>query len=290
MAYLGIIFALIALLCWGFGDFFIQRASRKIGIVQALFFNTLVVAVLVLPFVYTQLIDSLGSTTFWILIASGIIVFFTALLQFRVLEIGKLSVVEPVASLELPFTVLIAAALGSEILSLPSYVLITIVFIGITMTVSSRISHLGILLTKFEKGTFIALAGALGMALTNFLYGHGGQISSPLLAFWIIETVIMILSGVYLIYSDQFRHLYKDFKKAPGAIIAESTFDNIAWLSFTFAVLYIPISVAIAISESYIILAVVLGVLVNRERLKHHQYLGVFVAFVGVLLLAITSG
>ncbi len=34
MAYLGIIFALGALLCWGFGDFFIQRTSRKTGVIH----------------------------------------------------------------------------------------------------------------------------------------------------------------------------------------------------------------------------------------------------------------
>ena len=35
---LGIIYAIAAMLSWGVGDFLIQRASRKIGIWQTLFF------------------------------------------------------------------------------------------------------------------------------------------------------------------------------------------------------------------------------------------------------------
>jgi drug/metabolite transporter (DMT)-like permease len=291
MEYLGIIFALVALLCWGFGDFFIQKASRKIGVVQALFFNTVTVSVVLLPFVYKDLPLLLQDhVIFWTLIASGILIFFTAILQYKVLAVGKLSVVEPVASLELPFTVLIAAAIGAELLGFRAYALIAIIFVGILLTVSPKIFHIGEVFRRFEKGTFLALAGALGMALTNYLFGHGSQISSPLLSMWLIHVVITVIAVSYLIAKNKFTNLPQDFKKAPGAIIAESTFDNIAWLAFSFAAIYIPISIAITISESYIILAVLLGVFINKEKLKHHQFLGVALAFVGVLLLALIAG
>lgn len=36
--YIGILFAFIALISWGFGDFFIQKTTRIIGSWKALFF------------------------------------------------------------------------------------------------------------------------------------------------------------------------------------------------------------------------------------------------------------
>ncbi len=291
MSYLGIIFALVALFAWGFGDFFIQRASRKIGIMQALFFNTLAVSVVLLPFVWNQIPNLVSDqVTFWALIGIGVAFFFTGTLQFYVLEIGKLAVVEPIASLELPLTVLISAVIGAELLSAPSYVIIAIVFLGIALTVSPHAFHLGHIFRRLEKGTFVALLGALGMALTNFLMGHASQISSPVLTVWLVDVVILVMATVILLYKNQFKHLYQDFKKAPGAIIAESTLDNIAWLAYCLAVIYIPISIAITISESYIILAVLLGIFINKEKLKHHQTLGIIFAIGGVLLLSWMTG
>jgi uncharacterized membrane protein len=75
-------------------------------------------------------------------------------------------------------------------------------------------------------------------------------------------------------------------RKYPYTVLAEVFFDNAAWIAYAFAVVYIPISVAITISESYIILAVILGLIINREKLKHHQYFGVVLAIAGVLVLA----
>jgi drug/metabolite transporter (DMT)-like permease len=225
-----------------------------------------------------------------ILVGSGVLIFFTATWQYYVLRVGKLAVVEPVISLELPLTVLISALLGREVLSLPIYVLIITVFVGIILTVSPTKFHIGHLLARFEKGTFIALVGAAGMALTNFVFGHNSQVASPLVSLWVIHFVITVIAAAWLIFKRQFMHLGRDFRKAPVAIIAETVFDNTAWVAYAYAVLYIPISIAITVSEGYIILAVLLGVVVNRERLKHHQYLGVVLAIAGVLLLSYLSG
>ena len=50
---LGIIFAFAAMLCWGFGDFLIQKSTRKFGDVETLFFISFFGAVVLFPFVFT---------------------------------------------------------------------------------------------------------------------------------------------------------------------------------------------------------------------------------------------
>ncbi len=66
--------------------------------------------------------------------------------------------------------------------------------------------------------------------------------------------------------------------------------DNVAWIAYTFAMTLTAIGVATALSESYIIITVLLGLTINRERLEFHQKLGLVTALIAaVVLAAITS-
>src|SRR5688500_18454885 len=55
--YYGIFFALIALFSWGFGDFFIQRTTRVIGIWKALFFIAFTGGMVLFPFIRNDLLS-----------------------------------------------------------------------------------------------------------------------------------------------------------------------------------------------------------------------------------------
>ncbi len=71
----GIGFAFVAMLCWGIGDFLIQRSTRKIGDWETLFVITLFGSLILLPFVYRG-IPALFfhlSQNLWILVSSGLI-------------------------------------------------------------------------------------------------------------------------------------------------------------------------------------------------------------------------
>ncbi len=293
MEYLGIIFALVALLCWGFGDFFIQRTSRKIGIIDAMFVIDFVAAIVLLPFIWNEL-PLLDIHSISILVIAGAFIVGAAFLLFEGLKIGKLSIVEPVASLELPFTVLIAGFIGHEKLSLVTYALIALVFLGIFLTVTEGKHIFANLwhgyIKKFERGVWFAFFGAILMAFSNYTIGYASQETSPLMSIWATSIVLLLPCFIYYVYTNRFGLLMQHIGKYPATVLAEVFFDNAAWIAFAFAVIYIPISVAITISESYIILAVLLGVIINRERLKHHQYLGVALAICGVLILSVVAG
>jgi drug/metabolite transporter (DMT)-like permease len=288
MGYAGIIFALVALVCWGFGDFFIQRTSRKVGIVDALFYIDLIGAVVLTPFVWHR-IPELDSFAVGILLLGGIFITVAAFLLFQGLKIGKLSIVEPIASLELPFTVLVAALFGQEHLGWQPYLLIFIVFLGIVLSVTEGLHVFKNSLGRVERGTWFVLAGACFMALSNVTIGLGSQASDPLMAIWATNLVTIVPCLIYYIYTQRFGLMLNHIRKYPGTVLAEVVFDNGAWIAYAAAVLFIPISVAVTITESYIILAVLLGIIINREKLRHHQYLGIILAIGGVLLLAILT-
>ena len=67
--------------------------------------------------------------------------------------------------------------------------------------------------------------------------------------------------------------------------------DKAAWVAFAFAMSLAPIAVAVALSESYIIIAVILGLFVNKEKIQFHQKCGLVLAiFAAIFLAAITGG
>ncbi|MDP1695029.1 MAG: DMT family transporter [Candidatus Woesearchaeota archaeon] len=288
---LGIVFALGAMLSWAFGDFFIQRTARVIGIWKSLFFITIVGSLGLLPFVYAEVPVILQTKENLILLGIAIVVsLVAALIDFKALQQGKFAIIEPILGIELPLTVLISVFLLGETLTFGQLCFILLVFLGLISAVTLHRNKLHIHKNIFEKGAWLAVFAAIGMALTNVLFGVTSQQWSPLAAVWFIHTGLALCCIGYLLSTREFTTLWKDLKKYPKMIVSESILDNLAWICFAFATTYIPIAIATTISESYIALGVILGLVVNKEKLKKHQKLGTFVAVSSVILLAAISG
>lgn len=286
--YVGILFAFIALVSWGFGDFFIQKTTRVVGSWKALFFIGIVGLIGLFPFVKNDLVF-LNSSNILLLSLLGVVVVFAALFDFEALRQGKIAIVEPIIGLELPITVGLSLALANESLSFLQLVLVGIVFIGIILAITAHHTHFHYHKRIFERGVILAGIGAIGMALTNFLVGVSSQGISPLITIWFAHSLLAVVCGIYILYKGEFGNLISDFKNNPKPIIGQSILDNVAWISFAKATTYIPIAIATTISESYIALAVLLGLFVNREKLRTHQIVGVTLVIIGVITLSYFS-
>src|SRR3989344_5712612 len=107
---MGIILAIVAMLSWGIGDFLIQRSTRSIGDMETLFVITGFGTLVLLPFVWNDipLLFTNTESSLSILVFAGIVLCISALLQFEALRKGKLAVVEPIWSLEIPVSALLA--------------------------------------------------------------------------------------------------------------------------------------------------------------------------------------
>ncbi len=288
---LGIIFALGALLFWGFGDFYIQRATREIGIWKSLFFICLTAVVVLFPFIRGEIGGVLSdSKDLALLLAAGVAIFVMALLIFESYKIGKLAIVEPILSLELPVAVILGVFLAHENLNLVQWLLILVVFVGVVLAMTKHHTHLYYHKRIFEKGVLYAFFGALLMGAANFLVGLSSQETSALFTIWFTSLMTAIFCLVYFIAKKNLRSLVGDFKKHTKAIASSSVFDNAAWISYAFATTYIPISIATTISESYIALTVGLGIFINKEKVNWHQVVGIVLAVSGVIILSAVSG
>lgn len=282
---MGLSFAFLALVAWGVGDFLIQKSARRFGNWQALFFITALGTIVLFPFIAKDLPALWASSRELILLtATSAIIFLAALFYFQALRIGKISVVEPVFALEVPITALLASFILREHLTLTQILLVVLVIVGIFL-VSTR--QLGFFRTMtWERGVQFALLATVGMGLTNFFVGVSARTTDPLMINWFLSLFIFIACLVYLTISGQWRKTFSHWQTEKRLIFAVGIIDNTAWIAYAYSTLYLPLAIAVSISESYIALAALLGILLNREKLKGHQYLGLIITVLAVVILA----
>lgn len=286
----GIVFSLLALVGWGFGDFFIQRTVRKTSVSAAICYIGLFAGVTLLPFVWKDIPRVWESKENLILL--GGLAFLTlvcAVIEFIAFGEGKIAVLEPVLSSELPLTVILGVAILGETLTLPQAALMIAVFIGITLVVTVQAGHLKHRHVLLERGTLLALTCVVGLAVGNVLVAMASRNLSPLLTIWSTFFFIGIATFIYIVLSGKFGKFVSDFRKHKTLVVSEGFFDTLGWVAFGYATTYTSLAVATTISESYVLLAIGLGIFFNKERLKVHQIVGLPIALGAILLFAAAS-
>jgi len=261
---LGIIFAFIAMIGWGFGDFFIQKSTRKVGDWETLFLITFFGAVVLTPFVYKDIPGLLLSNPkIWVLLIGSAVLFLAALLDFEALKEGKLDVVEPIWSLEIPVSAFLAFFLIKEGIGLTQIILIALLMSALVLvSLRSRPLSGRVIL---EKGALIAVVAAILMGTANFLIGVGSRVSGPLLMNWFLNVFIAVLSFIFIFVDSDLKKMFRHYKKEKKIWWGMCIFDNAAWIAFASAMVLAPIAITVALSDSYIIIAVLLGAYVNKE-------------------------
>jgi len=285
---LGILLALVALVAWGIADFLIQRSARMVGIVMTMFLIGAVATIGFLPFVISELFV-LTRAEILLLLGTGAMLTIASLLDFKALKEGKMAVAEPIIGLETPFTVIFAVLIAHEHLTLFQALIVGLIFFGTILVATKRFSH--IRGRHFlEKGALIAFLSAMGLAFSNFLVGESSQQISPVLAIWSVGVVHAAVCGVILFFQHRYRKLGGFVKQHPWTLLGQAVVDNIAWIAFAGAALFIPISIAAAISSGYVALAVLLGIFITREKLNKHQFAGIAFICTGIAVLSYFYG
>jgi drug/metabolite transporter (DMT)-like permease len=282
---LGVLFAFGALLGWAFGDFSIQRAVRAVGNVRALFYIGILGSVALLPFSWNGIVPAFRDVTNYpLIIFACALVLATALANFQGLKLGKLSVVMPINGLELVAAVGLAMLIAHERYTASTYASIILVVAGLMLTTVT--SFRNIKLMRWEKGVAWAIVGAIGLGTSNFTLGLASRTFSPIFTVWLTHTAVAIGTAIIMFRRGSFACVRNDLKRHFSVITAQSLLDNLAWISYGYAAALIPIGIATTISEGYLVVATLLGVAVNKERLKKHQVLGIAITISGILVLS----
>ena len=282
----GIGLAFVAMLCWGFGDFLIQKSVRKLGDWETMFVITGFGFIVLLPFAWHSIPGLFGGSLYdlGMLLLSSVVLFGAALLDLEALKRGKLSIVEPIWSLEIVSAAFLSFVLLKEVVSVLQAVIILVLMAGLMLVAFSekRITKAIFL----EKGVIIAAVAAISMGCANFFLGWSGRLTSPVMVNFFTDAFLLAASSIFILTKGRFKSVFKDIKSGYSLILPMAVADNAAWLAYIFSMSLVPIAIATALSESYIIIAVLLGILVNKEKLHLHQKIGLVAALVAAITLA----
>lgn len=288
----GIVLAFVAMLCWGFGDFWIQRSTRKAGDWETLFIITFFGAIALAPFALGDFVDVLfinQSYELWMLVGASLILLVASILEFESLKIGKIAVVEPIWSVEIIASATLAFIILGEKLDFIQLITISLLILGLILVSVKERGKLRLKNFFLEKGVFLAFFAALVMGSTNFMYGISSRVFDPILTNFFVNITVAILTFIYLLVRGRVGKMISDFRNNLGLMVSMSIADNVAWVAFAFAMSMAPIGIVVALSESYIIITVILGFFVNKEKLQTHQKIGLALALFGAIYLAIAT-
>lgn len=283
---IGIALAFVAMLCWGFGDFLIQKSTRRLGDIETMFIITAFGGLVLLPFVWRGILplfySNIGGVKL-LLLASSVLLF-AGMLEFESVRRGKLSVIEPVWSLEIVSAAFLAFFLLGERISILQMILVAALMAGLIFTaLRNRHAAKSFIL---EKGVLIALFAGLSMGAAGFFLGWAGRATDPIMTNFFSDVFLAVCTGLYLAYQGRFSRIFKDLKSSYPMLLPMSIADKVAWLAYVFSMSLIPIAIATGLSESYIIIVVLLGLFVNKEKLHPHQKIGLVVALAAAIILA----
>jgi len=264
------------MVAWGFGDFIIQKGTRKIGDMETLAWIGLLGTIGLTPFVWHDLALVVQTSNFLVLLLLGIITFAIGIANFEALKRGKISVVEVILEAELPIAVLLGLFFFRESLSILQILLIMLVFAGILLIAAEP----GQIKKKhfLEKGAMLALIAAAGYGIIDFLTAVGAKTVSPLLTIWFTWVTFTIICLIYMAWQGKLIHFFKDAAKYKTIVLAMGIIDTLAWILFAIAVRNNELAITVAITESYPAIGLILGVAVNREKVAIHQYVGAIIA------------
>ena len=284
MVALSVLAAFGAMLCWSFGDFFIQRTTRKIGSIESLFWIGLVGTMGLLPWVWTEIPSFFAPANLGILAWLGLLTFVVAIINFEALRVGKLSVIDIILEIELPVTIILSLVFFGEQLSLIHLAMMGAIFFGILL-ISIKELSLSHLRSSMEKGVQLAFLAALGLGLMNFFTAVGARQVSPIAAIWFPAVIYMVLSLAVLLAQKRGHAILTHACQFPRLILAEGILDTAAWVLYALAVSLGTVSITTAITESYPALAMMLGVALNKEKIVAHQYAGALLAIIASVYL-----
>ncbi|HET6172294.1 MAG TPA: DMT family transporter [Gaiellales bacterium] len=194
---------------------------------------------------------------------------------FRALQTGDLAVVAPIIGLEGGIAALAVFAFGERVGAL--------VVLGLAIALLG-----GCLAASDGRGTAAGALPAAGAAVCFgamfALYAAAEDLGPVSVVAGGRLSALALLTALVL---------WRGARLAPRRVttwlLALGALDAIAFVCFSYAASRGPVSVAAVVAGQFSTLSAVVGIVLLRERLRPHQYVGIALAAVGTALLALAQ-
>jgi drug/metabolite transporter (DMT)-like permease len=292
-----IIFGIAAAVLWGTADFLARFSTREIGAYRTLLYMQVVgVGILTVWLGFDGELSAQFSThsgTLWAWVAlSGALSSVATLGFYRSLEIGTLSIVAPVCSIYPALTLLLSMYMGERVskahiggifVSLVGVVLAATSFAPQPSNVAKPGAHRYAYLTR---GVGLALMASTLYGINFWLIGyHIVTKMSASMSVWSVRLLGSLLLVALAAPAKQSIRVPRG--KSWLLIVSVGVFDAGAFLVSSLGLRTGHVAIVTVIGSLFSAVTVFLAWIVLRERLERTQWLGIFLIFVGIILVSV---
>ncbi len=314
---MGILFGLSAAFFWGLGDYLISHLTRHSGTARALLYVQVLSLSAWIIFLFIQISttgaagpdSSIGPSVWAMAVLTGIFHVGGLALTYRAFEIGTLSLVSPIASGFAVVTAVLSIATGEHppALALVGAVCLIGGVILATRTPSDSPTSNESLQTGSppKKPNLAGVPEALGSALAfGTMFWMFYFFVQPKLGYVYPLIILKTMSsgGAFIgLLATRSKTSVPDVAASPAqpATLSKSLptigllalgvalTDTLAWIAYIWGTSTQYATVVTALASLFSVITILLAWVLLRERLSKHQWAGVAVILLGVLLVSI---
>lgn len=285
------IYGLIAAVGWGFADFFGALSGRRLGSLAAVLVGQLLSAVLVTILLFT-IGDGLSSLAgvIGLVVVNGIVAMAAYATHYHALQLGPVAVVSPIGAGYAVVGVLLAIVILGE---RPTPLALTGMLVAIagTVLVSTDLPALRAKIHEPAPGLWWGVGSAVGFGVAGFILGWIVQETDDWVASLWASRFSMLVAFVPLVLARR-----RELDRLRGAAALGIVFalvagaaDILGVASYSLGAEREDVSILLAASAVFPLIAVVASFVWLHERLVANQYLGVVLVVTGLALLGLGS-
>lgn len=285
---MGVLFGVAAAVCWGLGDYFITILTRRVGTVAALLsVQALSLAAWLAFLVATP--TSLAGTPglLWLLAATAVCHVLGLAFVYRAFEVGTLSIVSPISAGFAVVTAVLALGTGERP---PAMALIGACLLVGGVFLATRPPSTPDAPRPTLAGVPEALLSALAFGTMFWLFYFYVQ---PKLGYaWpLVSLKVLAVASTLLVFLRRRPAVAAPTRPSLGLVVtlavAAAGADTAAWLAYIAGTTAAYATVVTALASLFSVITVLLAWAFLRERLAMHQWTGVAVILVGILLVSL---
>jgi drug/metabolite transporter (DMT)-like permease len=281
-----VIWGLLAALGWGSADFGATVAGRRIGsfptVIIAQVFSALATTLILL--VSGESLDGLGGII-WIIVINGVATSSAYYMHYRALELGPMVVVSPIGASYAVVGVGLAVVILDERPGMLALVGAIVTIVGVMLT-STDLPRLRAGTHGKPPGLWWAIGAAICFGVAAFTLGRSAQLVGWVPGLW-ASRVAQVICFAPLVLRRR-GELVGLATAGIGLALLTGTADLLGVVTYSIGSEHGYLSIVLAASAVFPMIAVAGSVALLGERPVANQYVGVAVVAVGLALLGLS--
>ena len=230
-------------------------------------------------------IGSITPHTLIFLVLSGLATGASWLCYFKALQLGDINKVVPIDKSSTVLTILLAAILLGEKITLYSGIGIALIAVGTFLMIEKKDVKNDV--PKNKRWIFYALGSAVFASLTAILGKIGISDVESNLGTAIRTGVVLVMSWIMVFVTGKQNKIKVISKKELGFICLSGLATGGSWLCYYKALHDGPASVVVPIDKLSILVTILFSYIVFREKLSKKTAFGLFLTVGGTLLMLV---